>query len=635
MKKYLNVIVWLIVLLPTTLFADNEINLFAPQHKLSRSISQNVILQGCDTIDVDNGAKAIKGISITADIIQKTERSFVRVILEDVTGKEFLVGECSRIFNENDTVYWNNYSEETCNLDSVFPHFLKIIAVEADVILHNVNIFELAESLPQKKQALNRDSLQLMQIEKKVAAINNYNIRHNVLWRAGVNSVALKPYAEKKQLLGMTSDSCNTAGFEYYKSGIFVMPASVDNDTSETRALNETNAYVKSFDWRNRHGRNWITPPKKQVGLTCWAFAAASVVESYINLYFNRILNYDLSEQDLIINGDPSFDVNLGGRVSSALNYIKQNGVVLEECYPFTYIDDSIAKCQNPEEVVKIKGYTNRGNASEAYLKYNLIKSPLCVDLFWFDGAGHSVLFVGYDEIAVGDSVMLKSYVDEDPLWTVINENCDYVGKTKWIIKNSYAEDWGMDGYAYIITDSLKYKTIYSISGAVTSLVYDEENILCTDNDGDGYYFWGVGEKPDHCPAWALEEADGDDSDYTKGPMNEYGYCRENLPHNDTIYITSDTIWNERLYLYENVVICENVTLTISNHVTFYKGVSMTIADGGQLIADSCSIDNVILRTEPGSKIILKNNGMIKHNKENCFTLSSGSELEIISGIIE
>lgn len=221
MKKYLNVIALLIVMLPTALFAGNEFDMFSPLHKLSRCISYNIVLQGCDTLTVDNGGVAIKGISITADIIQKTERSLVRVILEDKTGKEFLVGECSRIFNDNDTVYWNNYCEETCNLDSILPQFLKIIAVEADVILHNVNIFEFAESLPQRALALNRDSLQLMQIEKKVAAINNYNIKHNILWRAGVTSVALKPYAEKKQLLGMTSDSCNTAGFEYYKSGIF------------------------------------------------------------------------------------------------------------------------------------------------------------------------------------------------------------------------------------------------------------------------------------------------------------------------------------------------------------------------------------------------------------------------------
>lgn len=133
----------------------------------------------------------------------------------------------------------------------------------------------------------------------------------------------------------------------------------------------------------------------------------------------------------------------------------------------------------------------------------------------------------------------------------------------------------------------------------------------------------------------ALKEADGDDNDYTKGPMNEYGHCQENLPKNDTIYITTDTIWDERMYLYKNIVIRENATLTISDIITFYKGVTMTIADGGQLIADDCNIENVILITEPGSKIVLKNNGMIKHNKEFCFTLSSGSELEIISGAIE
>lgn len=636
MKKYLYIIVWLTVLLPTKLLADNEINVFAPQYKQYRNISYNIILQGCDTIDIDNGDVAIKGISITADIVQKTERSFVRVILEDITGREYLVGECSRIINDNDTVCWSNYSEETCNLDHVFPQFLKIIAVEANIILHNINIFESSESLPNKTQALNKDSLKILQAKKKVEAINNYNIKHNILWRADVTSIALKPYAERKQILGITNDSCNTAGFEYYKSGIFVIPASTSNKTNETSGSIDTNTYVKSLDWRNRHGRNWITSPKKQIGLTCWAFGAASAVESYINLYFNRSLNYDLSEQDLMINGYPSFNVNSkGGSVYRALDYIKKNGVVLEECYPFTYLDDSIAKCQNPMEFVKIDSCHLQIYASDTYTKQELIRSPICVDLFWHNGAGHSVLFVGYNEIAVGDSIMLNSYLDINPVWTVIDENSDYAGKTMWIIKNSYTEDWGIDGYAYIITSNLKHKNVYRLIGDITSLRYDNEDILCTDNDGDGYYFWGIGEKPAHCPYWALEEADGDDNDYTKGPMNEYGHCQENLPKNDTIYITTDTIWDERMYLYKNIVIRENATLTISDIITFYKGVTMTIADGGQLIADDCNIENVILITEPGSKIVLKNNGIIKHNKEFCFTLSSGSELEIISGAIE
>lgn len=635
MKKNLNVIIGLIIMLPTALFASNEFNMFAPMHKLSRSISHNLVLQGSDTIIIDNGKIAIKGFSITADIIQKTERSFVRVILEDIAGQEFLVGECSRIFNDKDTVSWSNYSEETCNLDSIFPKFLKIIAIEASVILHNVNIFESTESSPQKALTLNRDSLQLMQIEKKVEAINRYNINHNLLWRAGITSVAMKPYAERKQLLGITNDSCNTAGFEYYKSGIFVMPGSFDNDTLETRSLNDTNVYVESFDWRNRHGKNWITPSKTQIRLTCWAFAAASVVESYINLYFNRNLNYDLSELDFVMNASANSGLE-GGFVNDALYYTKNCGVVKEDCYPFVVSYDTIEKCFDPEEIIKIEDYNIKYYVSDNEIKQKLIKHPVSLDLFWQDGAGHSVLFVGYNKIAAGDSIMLKSYLDINPVWTIVNENSDYVDKTMWIIKNSYGKDWGIDGYAYIITNNLKKNIrMCSLNGAISSLLYKDNDILCTDNDGDGYYYWGVGEKPEHCPAWALEEADGDDNDYTKGPMNKYGYCQENLPQNDTIFVTTDTTWDERIYLYKNVVICKNATLLISNIVTFYKGTSITIADGGQLIADNCSIDNVILKTEPGSKILLKNNGIIKHNKEVCFTLSNGSELQIISGMIE
>ena len=52
------------------------------------------------------------------------------------------------------------------------------------------------------------------------------------------------------------------------------------------------------------------------------------------------------------------------------------------------------------------------------------------------------------------------------------------------------------------------------------------------------------------------------------------------------------------------------------------------------LIVDNGSVDNVIFKTEHSAKIIVKNNGTIKHNKDIGFTLASGAELEILSGII-
>lgn len=36
-----------------------------------------------------------------------------------------------------------------------------------------------------------------------------------------------------------------------------------------------------------------------------------------------------------------------------------------------------------------------------------------------------------------------------------------------------------------------------------------------------------MGPKPVSCPSWVPDEPDGDDSDYTKGPMDEYGWLRD------------------------------------------------------------------------------------------------------------
>lgn len=78
---------------------------------------------------------------------------------------------------------------------------------------------------------------------------------------------------------------------------------------------------------------------------------------------------------------------------------------------------------------------------------------------------------------------------------------------------------------------------IYKISGSVFSQVLNDNDIVCSDDDEDGYYFWGVGPKPSNCPSWIPNEPDGDDSDSCLGPIDEYGIC-------DTLTINPAITWN-------------------------------------------------------------------------------------------
>ncbi len=51
-----------------------------------------------------------------------------------------------------------------------------------------------------------------------------------------------------------------------------------------------------------------------------------------------------------------------------------------------------------------------------------------------------------------------------------------------------------------------------------------DADIKCYDKDGDGYYYWGIGPKPAHCPP-CPDEKDGDDSNPGLGPLNDDGTC--------------------------------------------------------------------------------------------------------------
>ena len=63
----------------------------------------------------------------------------------------------------------------------------------------------------------------------------------------------------------------------------------------------------------------------------------------------------------------------------------------------------------------------------------------------------------------------------------------------------------------------------YYAETPIYSITLTDQDIVCEDADGDGYYYWGIGQKPANCPYWVPNIPDGDDSNINLGHMDPYG----------------------------------------------------------------------------------------------------------------
>ena len=100
---------------------------------------------------------------------------------------------------------------------------------------------------------------------------------------------------------------------------------------------------LATFDWRNKDGKNWLTPVKNQGSCgSCWAFSAVGVVESLYKIN-GSFADLDLSEENLVSDcfGGGSC---CGGWHYEAFDFIKNDGITDEEYFPYA---DSYCECQN------------------------------------------------------------------------------------------------------------------------------------------------------------------------------------------------------------------------------------------------------------------------------------------------
>ena len=610
---------------------------------VTTSVALGVSVSNTDSVVLLHNTSTASGLFVSGYAnLANDDDSYVRITLKDTDSNEYLIYELYPLLAETSQCPFSKIGLETAYLDNIHPQSIRIETLNASVTLDSVfSVIPERSSRNMSKAIPNRKA----QCEHIASKLNERLIGGNKTWRAGVTFVSQMTFEEKKWLMGKNTPVLY--GFDYYKGGVFVMPGFY-RSVRQNVNTRDTDNYVTEWDWRNRHGKNWVTSVKYQGNCgSCWVFSAIGAFESYINLYFNKLLNYDLSEQEIIscrvAGGDCS-----GGFVSDALHRVESRGAIPEECMVYRASDtiQYINLCGEEADCLGLGGHSTdyylsyNTSHSEGYrteedsIKRMLFRSPIS---FSIRSWGHAAVLVGFKQFQSGEYYFTYNHKND----SVFIDSDSLANHPAWLIKNSMGTDWGEYGFGYVATSLNNVDMIHKLTGDVSSLELTPNDIVCEDADGDGYFNWGIGERPSIIPSWAPTEEDGDDSDYTKGPIDEFGNLQvidpDNPENSDTIFIDMDDDFTYSIpkYTGQHIKIINEAYLTISSHLFCCRGVSITTEKDCRLIISGGLLENVILKPQPGSKIIIKNGGRIKHNKDVNFKIPLGVTLEQNHGKIE
>ena len=211
-----------------------------------------------------------------------------------------------------------------------------------------------------------------------------------------------------------------------------------------------TGFYAAAIDWRQK---NIVTPVKDQGNCgSCWAFSTTGAMEGLHAIQSGNLIS--LSEQQLIdcSHSYGNHGCN-GGMMQNAFTYVIDHGLTSEMNYPYTASDEKNG-CDEFEPIAHASECFNIP-ANEEQLTFAVSKQPVSVAI-QADSRSFQLYKSGvYNDPSCGTNL------DHGVL--VVGYGTDE-GKDYWIVKNSWSEKWGEDGYIRIARNS-KFDSIHGMCG--------------------------------------------------------------------------------------------------------------------------------------------------------------------------
>ena len=196
-----------------------------------------------------------------------------------------------------------------------------------------------------------------------------------------------------------------------------------------------------SVDWREKGA---VTPVKNQGQCgSCWSFSATGAMEGANFVSTGKLVS--LSEQQLVDCSSAEGDHGcFGGLMDNAFRYVIQNGGIdTESDYPYYAKSGSCNAKKAAKHSVKLTGFSDVPQNSESALESAVVHQPVSVAIeadqsdFQFYKSG---VFNGTCGTQLDHGVLVVGYGDDN-------------GSPYWIVKNSWGEAWGNNGYIWLAKD--------------------------------------------------------------------------------------------------------------------------------------------------------------------------------------